>query len=52
MFTDSAKVEIRLALSEILKLIQSQLKGSEKVWKWTESPFQQDEIKRITSMIS
>lgn len=51
MFTELTKVEIRLASSDILKFIQGQVKG-DKIWKWAESPFHQDEIKRITSTVS
>jgi hypothetical protein len=50
MFTETTKVEIRLGASEVIKAIQLQVKN-EKIWRWTESPYQQDELKRITSVI-
>jgi hypothetical protein len=51
MFTEATKVEIRLTASDVIKSIQSHVKH-EKIWKWTDAPYQQDEVKRITANIS
>jgi hypothetical protein len=51
MFMESSKVEVRLTASEVLKAIQLHVK-TEKIWKWTDVSYQQDEIKRITSSSS
>jgi hypothetical protein len=51
MFMEASKVEVRLAASEVLKAMQLRIKN-EKIWKWTDVSYQQDEIKRITSSSS